>query len=104
MATPEVVEGELIRLEFIPVVGNTPTILLRETVTLPKVMVTLFDRRQEVQNQRAIETRNGLNYVYTISEAQPGRYFVICQDGKYSNELNIDVKSRSEETDQGRNQ
>ena len=95
-ATPEVAEGELIRLEFIPVVGNTPTVLLRE-------LVTLFDRQQEVKSRKVTETRDGSKYVYTISDGQPGRYFVICQDRKYSNELNIDVISRSDETEQGTN-
>ena len=100
-ATPKEVDGELMCLEFVPVLGNTPAILLRETITSPKVTEKIFDKHQEAYLQKATEKRNGLKYVYTFSDTQPGRYFVMCKNRQYSNELNIDGGSRSEGNDKG---
>ena len=79
--TPEVEEGKTVSFKFLPAVGNnTPEVLLQGNVTF-------FDGRKEVQNHRATETKAGQLYVYTISNAQPGSYYVYCQNGKWSNRV-----------------
>lgn len=97
---PEVANGGILELRFIPSTNKIPECLCLERQSGPKETTELCKKESvEIEGKVLLvnESRNNSEYVYTIGPVTPalaGRYLMRCHDimgYTFSNELKISV-------------